>query len=99
MPLIASPRADRHFGSTISWNYGACWKSTKMARGDGRMCKYNIASYDKRNLPHQNRPEECSFSIYTDLASNYLRLNERASLLRGPKSAAVFACQRIIYEA
>src|SRR6516165_298753 len=99
MPLIASPRADRHFGSTISWNYGASWKSTKRARGEGRMCKYNIAAYDRRTLPHRNRPEKVQLLDIYRLFPDSVRIKRGSFYGAAAKGCILFystadACMR-----
>src|SRR6516162_9734960 len=99
MPLIASPRADRHFGSTISWNYGASWKSTKRARGEGRMCKYNIAAYDRRTLPHRDRPEKVQLLDIYRLFPDSVRIKRGSFYGAAAKGCILFyltadACMR-----
>jgi hypothetical protein len=63
------------------------------------MCKHNIASYDKRNLPHRNRPEKMRFLNIYSLISNALEMNEGAALPRTAKGSFFFALQWILCEA
>ena len=54
------------------------------------MCKYNIAAYDRRTLPYRNRPERCSFSIYTDYFPILCGSREGASRARAAEGCILF---------
>jgi len=63
------------------------------------MCKYNIAAYDRRILPHRNRPEKVQFLDIYRLFPDSVRIKRETSMARPLRDDSFLLDSGWMYEA